>query len=203
MSREKMQLRSRIQEFITREDGEDLFIEGYFSVFNSNYQLWDGATESVAPGAFSNTLGADIRALINHDTRLVLGRNKSGTLELIEDSHGLWGKVRINPNDSDAMNLYERVKRGDVDQCSFGFDIVKEDTEVRDDGSIHWLIREVKLYEVSVCTFPAYEDTSVSARKIDFEAIKAREAIVWQERARARLKGVEHGTKGTDAAKRD
>lgn len=203
MDRGRMQLRSRALEFTTREDGKDLYIEGYFSVFNSNYQLWEGASESVAPGAFSNTLGADIRALINHDTRLVLGRNKSGTLELKEDSHGLWGIIRINPNDSDAMNLYERVKRGDVDQCSFGFDIVKEDTEVRDDGSIHWTIKEVKLYEVSVCTFPAYEDTSVSARRKDYEAIRKREKFAWQERMKSRLKGARNGTESTDAAKED
>ena len=187
--RDTMQMRYSASQFNTRKDGEELYIEGYFSVFNSNYELWSGATESVAPGAFSNTLGEDIRALIDHETRLVLGRNKSGTLELKEDAHGLWGKIRINPNDSDAMNLYERVKRGDVDQCSFGFDIVKEDTEVRDDGSVHWTIREVKLYEVSVCTFPAYTDTNVSARKNDFEEIKKRKNEAWKEKVRLSLKG--------------
>lgn len=82
------------------------------------------------------------------------------------------GKIRINPKDSDAMNLYERVKRGDVDQCSFGFDILDQETEYREDGTVHWTIKSVKLYEVSVCTFPAYEDTSVSARKKDYEDIK-------------------------------
>lgn len=188
--RENRQMRSCASNFNTREDGEELYIEGYFSVFNSNYELWSGATESIAPGAFTNTLGGDVRALIDHETRLVLGRNKSGTLTLKEDSHGLWGKVRINPNDTDAMNLYERVKRADVDQCSFGFDIIKEDTEVRDDGSVHWTIREVKLYEVSVCTFPAYEDTNVSARKQDYEEIKKRKKEAWQEKMKTSLKGV-------------
>lgn len=201
MDREKMQLRSRAIGFKTRDDGEELFIEGYFSVFNSNYQLWKGASESISPGAFSNTLGEDIRALINHDTSLVLGRNKAGTLELKEDSHGLWGKIRINPNDSDAMNLYERVKRGDVDQCSFGFDIVKEDTEIRDDGSIHWTIQEVRLYEVSVCTFPAYEDTAVSVRRKDYDAIKEKKKNAWRERTMVRLKGAENGTKITNVTK--
>ena len=124
----------------------------------------------------------------------MLGRNKSGTLELREDSHGLWGRVKINPNDQDAVNLYERVKRGDVDQCSFGFDIVKEDTEVRDDGSVHWTIREVKLYEVSVVTFPAYTETSVSARKKDFEEIKKRETEKWRDDMKRRLKGEKHGS---------
>lgn len=167
-----MQIRSAESKFNTREDGEDLYIEGYFSVFNSNYELWQGATESIDSHAFDNALGDDIRALVDHDTHLVLARNKAGTLELKIDSRGLWGKIRINPKDSDAMNLYERVKRGDVDQCSFGFDILDQETEYREDGTVHWTIKSVKLYEVSVCTFPAYEDTSVSARKKDYEDIK-------------------------------
>lgn len=188
-NREKRQIRSITSEFKTRDNGEGLFIEGYFSVFNSIYELWPGASETIAPGAFSNTLGEDIRALIDHETRLVLGRNAAGTLELKEDSHGLWGKVSINPNDTDAMNLYERVKRGDVNQCSFGFEIVSEETDFRDDGSIHWTVREVKLYEVSVVTFPAYEDTGISARKLQFEEIKKREAEAWKENMKNRLKG--------------
>lgn len=187
--RKERQMRSVASKFETREDGEGLFIEGYFSVFNSNYELWPGATESVAPGAFSGTLGDDIRALIDHESRLVLGRNKAGTLELREDSHGLWGRVRINPNDTDAMNLYERVKRGDVDQCSFGFDIIEEETEFLDDGSMHWTIEKVKLYEVSVVTFPAYEATGVSARKAEYEEIQRRRAESWKAEQRKKLKG--------------
>ena len=109
-----MQLRSG--EFKTREDSGEMVIEGYFAVFDSNYEMWEGASESIAPGAFTSSLGGDIRALTNHDTTLVLGRNKVHTLELKEDAHGLWGRITINPKDSDAFNTYERVKRGDVDQ---------------------------------------------------------------------------------------
>ena len=189
MNRKERQMRCTAPEFKTREAGEDLYIEGYFAVFNTMYELWPGAEETVAPGAFSDTLGEDVRALIDHETRLVIGRNKAGTLELKEDSHGLWGRIRINPNDTDAVNLYERVKRGDVDQCSFGFEIVEEDTEYRDDGSILWTIRKVRLYEVSVCTFPAYEETSVSARKRDFDDIVKRENEKWRAGMKLRLKG--------------
>lgn len=193
MDREKNQVRSCASQFNTRKDGDDLFIEGYFAVFNSIYEMWDGATESIREGAFANTLGNDVRALINHDTTLVLGRNKAGTLELREDSHGLWGKIRINPNDTDAMNLYERVKRGDVDQCSFGFEIVSEETDFRDDNTVHWTITEVNLHEVSVCTFPAYKETAVSARKEQFDEIINRkreaEAISWRAEMTKKLKG--------------
>ena len=187
MDRKIRQLRSEASQFQVREAEGDLSIEGYFSVFNSIYELWPGATESVAPGAFSETLGNDIRALVNHNDTLVLGRNKAGTLELREDSHGLWGKIKVNPNDSDAMNLYERVKRGDVNQCSFGFMIESEETEFREDGSIHWTIRKVKLFEVSVCTFPAYEATEVSARKADYEEIQKRKTEKWRAEMHAKL----------------
>lgn len=172
--RDIRQVRSVSSEFNTRADEVgDMYISGYFSVFNSNYEIWDGATESIAETAFEGALSDDIRCLIDHETRLVLGRTKANTLTLKTDSRGLWGEVKINPNDQDAVNLYERVKRGDVDQCSFGFDILDEEFEDRGD-SVHWTIKKVKLYEVSVVTFPAYKDTSVSARKEELETIKKR-----------------------------
>ena len=182
-------MRTISTEFQTREDGGDLKIEGYFAVFDSVYEIVPGLTESIAQGAFTKTLSRDIRALTNHDTTLVLGRTKAHTLELREDNHGLWGSVTINPKDSDAMNLYERVKRGDVDQCSFGFDIRSEDTDIREDGSIHWTIREVDLYEVSACTFPAYEETGISARAKERDEINQRALTAWKENARKKLKG--------------
>ncbi len=178
---------SRLTEFETREDNEQLHISGYFAVFNSNYQIWDDMSESIAPGAFSGTLGEDIRALTNHDSTLVLGRNTAGTLELREDSHGLWGDILINPKDTDAMNTYERVKRGDVNQCSFGFEILSEETDFHDDGSVHWTITAVRLHEVSVCTFPAYEETSIAARSAERDAAReARSADAWK----TKMKGV-------------
>lgn len=183
------QIRGHLSEFTTREDGEQPVIEGYFSVFNTNYDMGFSMTESVAPGAFTKSLSNDVRALINHDTTLVLGRTSAHTLELREDSHGLWGKITINPKDSDAMNLYERVKRGDVNQCSFGFNIVSEETDFREDGSIHWTITEADLHEVSVCTFPAYEETAVSARKRDLEDIQKRKADKWRTEMLTKLKG--------------
>lgn len=187
--RTRRQMRSADAEFQTREDGENLSIEGYFAVFNSNYDIGYGMSESIAPGAFDGTLSDDVRALINHDTTLVLGRTAAHTLELRQDERGLWGRIAINPNDSDAMNLYNRVKRGDVNQCSFGFDILEEDTEFRGDDEIHWTIKSVKLYEVSCCTFPAYEETSIAARQRDAEELKKRALEAWKEKQRQRLKG--------------
>ena len=154
------QVRSMPTKFETREDGNNLSIEGYFAVFDSNY-----------------------------DTTLVLGRTKAGTLQLRQDSHGLWGHIDINPNDGDAMNLYERVKRGDVDQCSFGFEIRSDDTDIKDDGSIHWTITDVNLFEVSCCTFPAYKETNISAREHDRDAINTRKRDAWRQTMLNKLKG--------------
>lgn len=186
---EHRQVRTVPTQFSTREDGDgSMHIVGYFAVFNSNYEIAPGMTESVAPGAFSRSLAAnDIRALINHDTTLVIGRTKAGTLTLREDEHGLWGDILVNPKDQDAVNAYERVKRGDVDQCSFGFDPVSEETETRADGSVHWTLRDVELYEVSICTFPAYAETNIQARSAQREDLRARKLIAWKERQKARI----------------
>ena len=196
MSEKNRQVRSVPTEFTTRDDGDNPAIEGYFAVFDSNYEIAPGMSESVAQGAFSRTISGDIRALINHDTTLVLGRTKANTLQLREDAHGLWGHIDINPNDVDAMNLYERVKRGDVDQCSFGFDIRSQDTDIAEDGSIHWTIKDVDLYEVSCCTFPAYEKTNISARSAERDLIRKRELEAWKEKTKRRL---QNGTESIDA----
>ncbi len=191
MERERRQMRTADAEFITREgtDSSNPCIEGYFAVFNSNYDLGYGMSESIASGAFDETISDDVRALINHDTTLVLGRTSAHTLELRQDEHGLWGHIDINPNDTDAMNLYARVQRGDVTQCSFGFDILDEETEFRGENEVHWTIKAVKLYEVSCCTFPAYQETSISARQADLEEIKKRSLEAWKEKMKNKLGG--------------
>lgn len=182
-------MRTASTKFNTRDEDGKLSIEGYFAVFDSVYQIAPDMSESIAVGAFDNTLSGDIRALINHDTTLVLGRTKANTLQLRTDSHGLWGHIDINPNDSDAMNLYNRVQRGDVDQCSFGFDILNEETDFREDGSVHWTIKEVRLYEVSPCTFPAYEETHIAARAKERDELVKRKSEAWKEKMLKKLKG--------------
>lgn len=199
MNRDLRQVRTSLSEFETRKDGETPHISGYFSVFNSNYEIFKGCTESIAPGAFTEELHSDVRALVDHDTRLVLGRTTAGTLELREDEKGLWGDIAVNPKDSEAMNCWARVERGDVSQCSFGFNILDEEHEEREDGTHHFTIRKVKLFEVSVCTFPAYEDTAISARKADIAEIEKRKADIWREERKKKLKEVSHGTESTDA----
>ena len=181
------QTRAITGDFTVRDEGDQLRLEGYFAVFGSTYELWPGATESIDLHAFDDCLTDDVRCLVNHDTRLVLGRTKAGTLTLRVDNHGLFWSVVINKRDTDAMNLYSRVQRKDVDQCSFGFDILEQETEYREDGSVHWTLKKVKLYEVSCVTFPAYTETSVEARQREFEQIKKRELDAWKARQKGRL----------------
>ncbi|WP_031517588.1 HK97 family phage prohead protease [Desulfofalx alkaliphila] len=189
MDRKIKQTRSLQTELTTRaDDSNEMYIEGYFAVFNRQTELWPGAYEEIAPEAFDETLSNDIRALVNHDTTLVLGRSKAGTLELKTDNYGLWGRVKINPADTDAVNIYERVKRGDVDQCSFGFNITSEETDWRDDGTVKWRITGIDLHEVSVVTFPAYEDTGVQARKAEVEQHRKRRLEVRKKQLKERLK---------------
>ena len=181
----------RSADFETREDEGRLYLDAYFAVFNSEYWLWDRAFETIDPGAFNLQADEDVRALTNHDTTLVLGRTTAGTLQLRVDDRGLFGTVVINERDQDAVNLYERVKRGDVSQCSFGFDILEESTEYRDDGVTVFHLKRVKLYEVSVCTFPAYADTIAQSRMAELETAQKRKMDEWRAEALARLK---HGS---------
>ena len=182
------QTRTRETVFSVREEGGGKRIEGYFAVFGSVYDMGGGISETIDPHAFDETLGDDIRALIDHEPRLVLGRTSANTLRLRVDEHGLWGEIDVNPNDTDAMNLYARVQRGDVTQCSFGFDILEEETEYGPSpGEVRFILKRVRLYEVSCVTFPAYRETEISARMEQAQTIRKRQAQAWREKRKERL----------------
>lgn len=188
MERKTRQTRTIEQRFATRDEDGARRLEGYFSVFGPEYDIFPGAKERIDPHAFDGCLSDDVRFLVDHDTSKVLGRTISGTGELKVDDHGLWGSVIINEQDTDATNAWARVARGDVSQASFGFDILDEEEIVNADGSVLWIIKAVKLYEVSVVTFPAYRDTEITARKADYDAVKKRQADAWRARQIARLR---------------
>lgn len=183
----------RDADFRTRAEDGKRYIEGYFAVFGGHYELWPGAVETIDPGAFDLTRDTDVRALTNHDTTLVLGRTTAGTIRLRVDDIGLWGSIEVNDEDQDAVNAWARVSRRDVTQCSFGFDILDEYREI-EDGVEVWHLRSIRLYEVSICTFPAYENTAVQARKAELDQIKQRKRDAWAADMLARLKGVHNGT---------
>jgi len=137
---------------------------GYAAVFDRPSEELGGFTEIIRRGAFTKTLQeADVRALWNHDPNYVLGRTKSGTLSLAEDDHGL--RIEIIPPDTTwARDLMESIRRGDVDQMSFGFRTIRDRWQTDEQGKVVRELLEVALYDVSPVTFPAYPQTEVQVR---------------------------------------
>ena len=174
----------------TRDNTNDdeMKITGYFVMFNSETKLYESVYEEISDKAFENIDLSDIRALADHDTAKILGRTKSQTLSLSVDEKGLFGEITINKNDTEAVNLYERVKRGDIDQCSFGFNILNEIMEQREDGSVKWIITEIELFEVCVVTFPAYADTAVEARSNQIKQLEKRNLQTRKANLKERIK---------------
>ena len=186
MTIKHMQIRTR---FETREADGRKVLCGYFARFDDRYNIWPDFYETIDPNAFAESVaGGDVRALINHDTTLVLGRTKAGTLTLRADDVGIWGEITVNEADADAMNCYARVQRGDVDQCSIGFDYAPgegaEELITEADGTMHDIVKRAILYEVSVCTFPAYEGTSVEARERALEHSQHAQYLRWKNKAK-------------------
>lgn len=175
----------------TRDENGNPIVEGYFAVFGARYEEFPGEFEELMPGCFSRSIEEnDIRALVNHDSTQVLGRNKSGTLVLREDERGLFGTIRINPKDSDAMNLHARIEREDVTQASFGFFVRGREVENLPDGKVLNRIVDADLLEISPCTFPAYPKTHLSAREKNLKAEKQRaeENTRWKEEMLGKLR---------------
>lgn len=145
-----------------QDDGEAPVLTGHAAVFDREVNILNIFREEIAPGAFKRTLsdGADVRHLFNHDVNRVLARTKSGTLDLAEDSEGLAFDARLNADDPEAMSVAAKVERGDVDQSSFAFKVVRDEWDMEpDDGGIpKRRVLEVKLFDTSTVTFPAYED---------------------------------------------
>ena len=160
---------------ITRDETtpEERIVEGYFALYESETELWQGSYEIISKGAFDNTLNKDVRALWNHNTQYVLGRSKNGSLQLKADDKGLFATIKL-PNTQYAEDLFELVSRGDIDQASFGFNIIDEDLEELANGGYRWRINEIDLHEISVVTFPAYENTTVQARAKQVEKLQER-----------------------------
>ena len=196
----KRDLKTTFQVTRQEEAPDEMLIEGYFALYESETELFEGVHEIISRGAFDKTLNNDIRALWNHNTQYVLGRNKSGSLELKTDDKGLFASIRL-PNTQYARDLYELVKRGDVDQCSFGFNITGENVEELASGGYRWRINEADLHEVSVVTFPAYENTSVQARSKQVEQMEKRKLDQKKNDLQKRLKETSENAKTIKVSK--
>ncbi len=150
-----------------RADSESGVIAGYAAVFNSPTLIGNSFREQIAPGAFSDSLAQkdDVRALIDHDPRLILGRSSAGTLRMSEDQKGLRVEIDL-PDTTIAQDLRKSMDRGDVDQMSFGFRTILDEWDESQDVPTRTL-RSVSLFDVSVVTYPAYPDTSAAVRSLE------------------------------------
>lgn len=148
-------------------DGAPSKIIGHAAKFNSLSQDLGGYFERIAPGAFAmSILEDDIRVLWNHDSNIVLGRNKAGTMRIVEDEIGLAYEVDTPDTQYVRDMVVSPIVRGDVSQCSFAFRCI-EDRWDKIDGVYVRTLLKCKLYEVSPVTFPAYLDTNVATRSLE------------------------------------
>ena len=189
-NRKSLQARDIGQLDNNQEATDKKIISGYFIVFDTETELYPGVREEVSPDALVGVDLSDVKALIDHDTAKVLGRTKANTLSLSVDSKGLYDEIIVNESDQEAMNLYSRVQRGDVDQCSFGFEILNEEMIQNSDGTVKFIIKSINLYEVSVVTFPAYQETAVEARSKQIEDAQKRTLQARKDELKEKLDGI-------------
>ena len=158
-----MEKENRVFHIELREgEGKPPIIEGYAANYNEPSEDM-GFIEYIAPGAFASAIGRDdVRALFNHDANYVLGRNRSGTLQLTDDDKGLGISV-TPPQTQWADDLVTSMRRGDINQMSFAFSVIDEEWSTENDYPKRTL-KDVKLYDVSVVTYPAYPSTTAAVR---------------------------------------
>jgi HK97 family phage prohead protease len=156
------EVRTNSVEFEVRAEGDGMTFTGYASVFNSPSQDLGGFIEYVAPGAFKRSLQSrnEVKLLWNHDSGEPLASLRGGTMQLVEDDRGLKVTATL-PQTSRGKDVAELLRTKVIDSMSFGFNVIK-DTWSRD-GQTRTL-DSVRLFEVSIVSFPAYEATTAQVR---------------------------------------
>jgi HK97 family phage prohead protease len=175
------ELRFCVQEL--RAAGSDAApkIEGYAATFGTVADIGQ-FREVIQKGAYTRTLAdqaQQVVCLFNHNQDVILGRKSAGTLNLEQDDKGLRFSCSI-PSTTAARDVYENLKIGNIRECSFGFGIDDPDTDEdwapQSDGTMLRTLKNVRLFDVSVVTFPAYGGTSASARHVVADYVEARMA---------------------------
>lgn len=144
---------------------EELWVEGYAARFNSPTVLFEMAgqeySEQIAAGAFDGCPMDDVIMNYNHGGKVV-ARTRNGTLLLEVDDTGLRIRARLDGTE-EGRRLYEEIKGGYIDRMSFAFQIAEESF---DEDKRLWTVRRIKrLFDVSAVDIPAYDDTSIEARR--------------------------------------
>lgn len=163
-----------------RSESEKRTLVGYAAVFNSDADIGGYWVERIAPGAFTETIKGDIRALVGHDSSKIIGRTKSGTLRLSEDAKGLFVEIDV-PDTTVGNDLWVLVDRGDISGMSFGFRATKDTWDETVDPPVR-TIQALELFEVSAVVFPAYDDTTIGKRSLDAARAEAEAAKSESER---------------------
>jgi HK97 family phage prohead protease len=142
--------------------GEWTTIRDYFG----DYQ------EQIARGAATEALTRDdVPLLLNHDPSAVLARSRPGgpsTLALSEDAGGVQIEAGL-PDTSDGRDVAELLRRGDLSGMSFAFESLAESWDVRPDGTWLRTVESVRLWDVSVVTYPAYSGAAASLRSLSVD----------------------------------
>lgn len=186
------EIRTLMQEVEVREDDESgtIRVSGYAAVFGDEADIAGVFTETIERGAFASAIERedDVVFLVNHNG-LPLARTRSGTLKLREDDRGLYMESELDRTDPDVRAIVPKMQRGDLDKMSFAF--MPERQEWDDSGEMpKRTIKDLRLFDVSVVTTPAYEGTEIGLRSLEAhrKATKKTQAAR-RMRMKARLAG--------------
>lgn len=167
----KQETRNFDADFEIRAEGDGMTFVGYAAKFNSRSENLGGFVETIERGAFSRSLRSrnDVKLLVNHDSGRVLASSRAKTLRLYEDQVGLRVEADL-PNTTDGRDMAELLRRGDLNKMSFGFSVQKDSWN---NEMTERTLKSVRLFEVSIVAFPAYEETEAMVRSLDKVAARA------------------------------
>jgi HK97 family phage prohead protease len=167
----KQETRNFDADFELRAEGDGMTFIGYAAKFNSRSEDLGGFVETIQPGAFGRSLRSrnDVKLLVNHDTGRVLASSRAKTLRLYEDQIGLRVEADL-PNTTDGRDMAELLRRGDLNKMSFGFSVQKDSWN---NEMTERTLKSVRLFEVSIVSFPAYQETEAMVRSLDKVAARA------------------------------
>lgn len=169
MKQTQLEIR-QLHEFVN----DNNVVEGYALKFNKPSKDLGGFIETIDARALDGVNMEDVKLFLNHDSGNLLGRTKSGTLQLSVDEVGLKFRCEL-PNTTLGNDVMELVKRGDLSQCSFGFTVAEDEWERIDGKPVRTIKKINTLAEISLVSIPAYEDTDVAVAKRSLENMEVNE----------------------------
>lgn len=182
----RFEFKTRALEQEGQEGQKELYVEGYAARFNSPTVLFEFAgkeyKEQISEKAFDEADMSDVIMNYNHGGKVV-ARTRNNTLELKVDDTGLFIRARLDGTE-EGRRLYDEISGGYIDRMSFAFTVREESF---DEAALMWTVHKVKrLYDVSAVDIPAYDDTSIAARRASVEAAQ-KEQQTALDRAKRRL----------------